>query len=144
MEKQKGENLGVVIVESGWGSILPTVILASMLNSGPAARSGRLSVGDQIMSINETSLVGLPLATCQGIIKVRSIKHLRLSHIQCSFVLQRRYHNINNVLLVRNTTQADYFFSCGFRAVVIFSRNMYVGTNQKELLPSCFEYLFEH
>lgn len=71
MEKQKGESLGVVIVESGWGSILPTVILASMLNSGPAARSGKLSVGDQIMSINDTSLVGLPLATCQGIIKVR-------------------------------------------------------------------------
>lgn len=70
VEKQKGESLGVVIVESGWGSILPTVILASMLNSGPAARSGKLSVGDQIMSINDTSLVGLPLATCQGIIKV--------------------------------------------------------------------------
>lgn len=70
MEKQKGESLGVVIVESGWGSILPTVILAGMLNSGPAARSGKLSVGDQIMSINDTSLVGLPLATCQGIIKV--------------------------------------------------------------------------
>lgn len=70
MEKQKGESLGVVIVESGWGSILPTVILAGMLNSGPTARSGKLSVGDQIMSINDTSLVGLPLATCQGIIKV--------------------------------------------------------------------------
>lgn len=70
VEKQKGESLGVVIVESGWGSILPTVILANMLNSGPAARSGKLSVGDQIMSINDTSLVGLPLATCQGIIKV--------------------------------------------------------------------------
>ena len=74
LEKQKGESLGVVIVESGWGSILPTVILANMLNSGPAARSGKLSVGDQIMSINNTSLVGLPLATCQGIIKVWSIQ----------------------------------------------------------------------
>ena len=71
MDKHKGESLGVVIVESGWGSILPTVILANMQNSGPAARSGRLSIGDQIMSINDTSLVGLPLATCQGIIKVR-------------------------------------------------------------------------
>ncbi|KAF3688708.1 Amyloid-beta A4 precursor protein-binding family A member 2 [Channa argus] len=56
VEKLKGESLGVVIVESGWGSILPTVILASMLNSGPAARTGKLSVGDQIMSINDTSL----------------------------------------------------------------------------------------
>lgn len=60
----------MVIVESGWGSILPTVILANMMNGGPAARSGKLSIGDQIMSINNTSLVGLPLATCQGIIKV--------------------------------------------------------------------------
>ncbi|CAJ0943745.1 unnamed protein product [Ranitomeya imitator] len=70
VEKLKGEILGVVIVESGWGSILPTVILANMMNGGPAARSGKLSIGDQIMSINGTSLVGLPLATCQGIIKV--------------------------------------------------------------------------
>uniref|UniRef100_A0A8V1A2A6 Amyloid beta protein binding family A member 2 n=1 Tax=Gallus gallus TaxID=9031 RepID=A0A8V1A2A6_CHICK len=73
LEKQKGEILGVVIVESGWGSILPTVILANMMNGGPAARSGKLSIGDQIMSINGTSLVGLPLATCQGIIKICSL-----------------------------------------------------------------------
>lgn len=70
LTKHKGEILGVVVVESGWGSILPTVILANMMNGGPAARSGKLSIGDQIMSINGTSLVGLPLATCQGIIKV--------------------------------------------------------------------------
>ncbi|KAG8012728.1 Amyloid-beta A4 precursor protein-binding family A member 2, partial [Nibea albiflora] len=84
VEKQKGENLGVVIVESGWGSILPTVILASMLNSGPAARSGKLSVGDQIMSINDTSLVGLPLATCQGIIKgLKNQLKVKLSIVSC-------------------------------------------------------------
>uniref|UniRef100_A0A3P9H6N6 Amyloid-beta A4 precursor protein-binding family A member 3 n=1 Tax=Oryzias latipes TaxID=8090 RepID=A0A3P9H6N6_ORYLA len=84
LEKQKGENLGVVIVESGWGSILPTVILASMLNSGPAARSGKLSVGDQIMSINDTSLVGLPLATCQGIIKgLKNQVKVKLSIVSC-------------------------------------------------------------
>lgn len=70
LEKLKGEILGVVVVESGWGSILPTVILANMMNGGPAARSGKLSIGDQITSVNGTSLVGLPLATCQGIIKV--------------------------------------------------------------------------
>ncbi|XP_061891768.1 amyloid-beta A4 precursor protein-binding family A member 2 isoform X1 [Entelurus aequoreus] len=84
VEKQKGENLGVVIVESGWGSILPTVILAGMLNSGPAARSGKLSVGDQIMSINDTSLVGLPLATCQGIIKgLKNQLKVKLSIVSC-------------------------------------------------------------
>ncbi|XP_054632800.1 amyloid-beta A4 precursor protein-binding family A member 2 isoform X3 [Dunckerocampus dactyliophorus] len=84
VEKHKGENLGVVIVESGWGSILPTVILAGMLNSGPAARSGKLSVGDQIMSINNTSLVGLPLATCQGIIKgLKNQLQVKLSIVSC-------------------------------------------------------------
>ncbi|XP_029615344.1 amyloid-beta A4 precursor protein-binding family A member 2-like [Salmo trutta] len=84
LEKQKGESLGVVIVESGWGSILPTVILANMLNSGPAARSGKLSVGDQIMSINNTSLVGLPLATCQSIIKgLKSQVQVKLSIVSC-------------------------------------------------------------
>ncbi|CAL9696806.1 unnamed protein product [Knipowitschia caucasica] len=84
VEKHKGEILGVVIVESGWGSILPTVILAGMLNSGPAARSGKLSVGDQIMSINDTSLVGLPLATCQGIIKaLKNHVKVKLSIVSC-------------------------------------------------------------
>lgn len=57
-------------MESGWGSILPTVIIANMMHGGPAEKSGKLNIGDQIMSINGTSLVGLPLSTCQSIIKV--------------------------------------------------------------------------
>ncbi|XP_049638633.1 amyloid-beta A4 precursor protein-binding family A member 2 isoform X2 [Suncus etruscus] len=84
LDKLKGEILGVVVVESGWGSILPTVILANMMNGGPAARSGKLSIGDQIMSINGTSLVGLPLATCQGIIKgLKQHTQVRLSLVSC-------------------------------------------------------------
>uniref|UniRef100_A0A669DT02 Amyloid beta protein binding family A member 2 n=1 Tax=Oreochromis niloticus TaxID=8128 RepID=A0A669DT02_ORENI len=80
----KGEILGVVIVESGWGSILPTVILANMMNGGPAARSGKLSIGDQIMSINNTSLVGLPLATCQGIIKgLKNQVQVKMNIVSC-------------------------------------------------------------
>ncbi|XP_053768763.1 amyloid-beta A4 precursor protein-binding family A member 2 isoform X2 [Desmodus rotundus] len=84
LEKLKGEALGVVVVESGWGSILPTVILANMMNSGPAARSGKLSIGDQIMSVNGTSLVGLPLATCQGIIKgLKNQTQVKLNIVSC-------------------------------------------------------------
>ncbi|XP_074043157.1 LOW QUALITY PROTEIN: amyloid beta A4 precursor protein-binding family A member 2 [Sinocyclocheilus anshuiensis] len=84
LEKQKGEILGIVIVESGWGSILPTVILANMMNGGPAARSGKLSIGDQIMSINNTSLVGLPLATCQGIVKgLKNQVQVKLNIVSC-------------------------------------------------------------
>ena len=71
--KQKGETLGIVLVESGWGSMLPTVVLANLMPSGPAARTGRLNIGDQIMSIDGNSLVGLPLSACQDFVKVSVI-----------------------------------------------------------------------
>uniref|UniRef100_A0A3P8VHR9 Amyloid beta protein binding family A member 1 n=1 Tax=Cynoglossus semilaevis TaxID=244447 RepID=A0A3P8VHR9_CYNSE len=84
VEKGKGEILGVVIVESGWGSILPTVIIANMMHAGPAERSGRLNIGDQIMSINGTSLVGLPLSTCQSIIKgLKNQSRINLNIVRC-------------------------------------------------------------
>ncbi|XP_072289922.1 amyloid-beta A4 precursor protein-binding family A member 1 [Eucyclogobius newberryi] len=84
VEKAKGEILGVVIVESGWGSILPTVIVANMMHAGPAERSGRLNIGDQIMSINGTSLVGLPLSTCQSIIKgLKNQSRVKLNIVRC-------------------------------------------------------------
>ncbi|XP_049905890.1 amyloid-beta A4 precursor protein-binding family A member 1 isoform X1 [Epinephelus moara] len=84
IEKAKGEILGVVIVESGWGSILPTVIIANMMHAGPAERSGRLNIGDQIMSINGTSLVGLPLSTCQSIIKgLKNQSGIKLNIVRC-------------------------------------------------------------
>uniref|UniRef100_A0A8D3B487 Amyloid beta protein binding family A member 1 n=1 Tax=Scophthalmus maximus TaxID=52904 RepID=A0A8D3B487_SCOMX len=84
VEKAKGEILGVVIVESGWGSILPTVIIANMMHAGPAERSGRLNIGDQIMSINGTSLVGLPLSTCQSIIKgLKNQSRIQLNIVRC-------------------------------------------------------------
>ncbi|XP_061458080.1 amyloid-beta A4 precursor protein-binding family A member 3 [Rhineura floridana] len=69
IHKQKGEILGMVIVESGWGSILPTVVVANLMHKGAAERSGKLSIGDRIMAVNGTSLVGLPLASCQAIIR---------------------------------------------------------------------------
>ncbi|XP_076016100.1 uncharacterized protein LOC143008296 isoform X2 [Genypterus blacodes] len=94
IEKQKGEIVGVVIVESGWGSILPTVIIASLMHAGPAERSGRLNIGDQIMTINGTSLVGLPLSTCQSIIKgLKSQSRLKMNIVRCppvTMVLIRR------------------------------------------------------
>lgn len=101
IEKQKGEILGVVIVESGWGSILPTVIIANMMHGGPAEKSGKLNIGDQIMSINGTSLVGLPLSTCQSIIKVpargkaTNVIHLRGVTCDCFSVIHLR--NIKEV-----------------------------------------------
>ncbi|KAG7269150.1 hypothetical protein CRUP_001605 [Coryphaenoides rupestris] len=65
--------LGVVIVESG---------------------SGRLNIGDQIMTINGTSLVGLPLSTCQSIIKgLKSQSRIKMNIVRCppvTMVLIRR------------------------------------------------------
>ncbi|XP_065146320.1 amyloid-beta A4 precursor protein-binding family A member 1 isoform X3 [Paramisgurnus dabryanus] len=94
IEKQKGEILGVVIVESGWGSILPTVIIASLMHAGPAAKSGRLNIGDQIMTVNGTSLVGLPLSTCQSIIKgLKAQSRIKMNIVRCppvTMVLIRR------------------------------------------------------
>lgn len=70
IEKRQGEGLGVALVESGWGSLLPTAVIANLLHGGPAERSGSLSIGDRLTAINGTSLVGLPLASVQAAIRV--------------------------------------------------------------------------
>ncbi|XP_036970481.1 amyloid-beta A4 precursor protein-binding family A member 3 [Acanthopagrus latus] len=82
--KAPGEILGLAVVESGWGSILPTVVVANLLHGGPAERSGELSIGDRIMSVNNTSMVGLPITTCQNIIRdLKSQKYVKLSIVHC-------------------------------------------------------------
>ncbi|XP_050933268.1 amyloid-beta A4 precursor protein-binding family A member 3 [Lates calcarifer] len=82
--KASGEILGLAVVESGWGSILPTVVVANLLHGGPAERCGELSIGDCIMSVNGTSLVGLPITTCQNIIRdLKSQKYVKLSIVHC-------------------------------------------------------------
>ncbi|XP_029356366.1 amyloid-beta A4 precursor protein-binding family A member 3 [Echeneis naucrates] len=82
--KASGEILGLAVVESGWGSILPTVVVANLLHGGPAERCGELSIGDRIMSVNSTSLVGLPITTCQNIIRdLKSQKCVKLSIVHC-------------------------------------------------------------
>ncbi|XP_055339046.1 protein lin-10-like isoform X2 [Paramacrobiotus metropolitanus] len=87
--KSKGEILGMVIVESGWGSMLPTVIIANMCPTGPAARCGKLSIGDQLISIDGISLVGLPLAHCQNAIKnVKNHTVVKLTVVACPPVVE--------------------------------------------------------
>ncbi|XP_018967641.1 amyloid-beta A4 precursor protein-binding family A member 3-like [Cyprinus carpio] len=84
ISKKPGEILGLAIVESGWGSILPTVVVANLLHGGPAERSGELSIGDRIMSVNGTSLVGLPITTCQSIIRdLKNLSIIKLSIVHC-------------------------------------------------------------
>ncbi|XP_077988452.1 uncharacterized protein LOC144442953 [Glandiceps talaboti] len=89
IEKERGEIMGIVIVESGWGSLVPTVVIANMSPFGAAARSGKLNIGDQVMSINGTSCVGLPLTTAQQTIK--SLKNqclVKFNVVSCPPVTQ--------------------------------------------------------
>ncbi|XP_037029018.1 amyloid-beta A4 precursor protein-binding family A member 2-like isoform X4 [Bradysia coprophila] len=87
--KAKGEILGVVIVESGWGSMLPTVVIANLLSSGAAARCGQLNIGDQIIAINGMSLVGLPLTLCQSYIRnTKSQTAVKFTVVPCPPVVE--------------------------------------------------------
>ncbi|KAJ8374726.1 hypothetical protein SKAU_G00053060 [Synaphobranchus kaupii] len=82
--KAAGEILGLAVVESGWGSILPTVVVANLLHGGPAERSGELSIGDRVMSVNGISLVGLPISTCNSIIRdLKNQSEVKLRIVHC-------------------------------------------------------------
>ncbi|KAM4050091.1 amyloid-beta A4 precursor protein-binding family A member 3-like [Anomaloglossus baeobatrachus] len=84
IQKERGEMLGVAVVESGWGSLLPTVVLANLMHGGPAERSGELSIGDHLTSLNGTSLVGLPFSKCQGLIReLKGQSEVVLSIVRC-------------------------------------------------------------
>lgn len=84
IQKRPGEGLGVALVESGWGSLLPTAVIANLLHGGPAERSGALSIGDRVTAVNGTSLVGLSLAACQAAVReVRRHSSVTLSIIHC-------------------------------------------------------------
>ncbi|XP_008581109.1 PREDICTED: amyloid beta A4 precursor protein-binding family A member 3 [Galeopterus variegatus] len=84
IEKRRGEGLGVALVESGWGSLLPTAVIANLLHGGPAERSGSLSIGDRLTAINGTSLVGLSLAACQAAVReVKPQTSVQLSIVHC-------------------------------------------------------------
>lgn len=91
VSKKVGESLGVVVVESGWGSMLPTVVVANLAPGGPASRSNQLNIGDQIIAINGISLVGLPLAAAQTNIKnAKSATVVRLTVVSTPPVVEVR------------------------------------------------------
>ena len=62
--------LGVMIVESGWGSMIPCAIIAHLAKDGPAAKSGRLNVGDQILSVNGEDLKNATQDVAAAVLKV--------------------------------------------------------------------------
>lgn len=87
--KEKGEILGLSIVESGWGSYIPTVVISNLKHDGPAYRCKKLSIGDQILSVNGISLVQLSLAECQEILsKTKNHRVVRLSVVPCPITVE--------------------------------------------------------
>lgn len=84
IEKRRGEGLGLALVESGWGSLLPTAVIANLRHGGPAERCGALSIGDRLTALNGSSLVGLPLAACQAAVReARAQTSVTLSIVHC-------------------------------------------------------------
>lgn len=68
--KHKGEMLGVMVIDSGYGSALPTPVIAHMSKTGSATRSGLLNIGDHIIELNGINMVGMPVKVCLEQIKV--------------------------------------------------------------------------
>ena len=77
LAKHKGEMMGIMVMESGYGSAIPACVIAHMSKTGAAARSGLLNVGDHIISMNGVSLVGMPQKACIEQIKVSEWTHIR-------------------------------------------------------------------
>lgn len=76
-------------MESGWGSMLPTCVVANMAQQLPAARCGAINIGDQIIAINGISLVGLPLSNCQNYIKnAKNQTAVKLTIVPCAPVVE--------------------------------------------------------
>ncbi|KAI3388671.1 hypothetical protein SNEBB_001713 [Seison nebaliae] len=105
VKKLKNETLGIVIVESGWGSMVPTVVVANIAPSSPCARCSNLNIGDQLISINGMSLVGLPLNVCQMKLKECKMKStiVRLVVVPCPPVVE--------ILIKRPDTKYQLGFS---------------------------------
>ena len=60
-------------MESGYGSALPTPVIAHLSKAGSAARSGQLNVGDHIIAINGVNMVGMPVKLCIEQLKVSCV-----------------------------------------------------------------------
>ena len=78
MAKSKGEMLGIMVMEAGYGSAIPACVVVHLNKTGAAVKSGLLNVGDHIISINGVSLVGMPIKSCIEEIKVLTIAYMTL------------------------------------------------------------------
>ena len=92
--------MGVMVMESGYGSAIPTCVIAHMSKTGAVAKSGLLNVGDHIISLNGVSLVGMPMKACIEQIKVNNTLFLCtytvLNITNKAWNIETRYCKITN------------------------------------------------
>ncbi len=62
--------MGMMVIESGYGSAIPSCVIAHLSKTGAALKSGLLNVGDHILSINGVNLVGMSKKLCLEQLKV--------------------------------------------------------------------------
>ncbi|XP_063673906.1 amyloid-beta A4 precursor protein-binding family A member 1-like isoform X1 [Bolinopsis microptera] len=67
--KRPQEGLGLSLIPSGPGSIIPTIIVSSIKPASPSYKTEQLNVGDQILEINKRSLCGLTYEETLSFIK---------------------------------------------------------------------------
>ena len=73
LAKNKGEILGIMVMDSGYGSALPTPVIAHLSKTGSAVKSGQLNIGDHIIAINDMNMVGMPVKVCIEQLKVSGL-----------------------------------------------------------------------
>ena len=91
LAKNKGDFLGVMVMESGYGSALPTPVIAHLSKTGSAcitgsaARSGQLNIGDHIISVNGINMVGMPVKVCIEQLKVSVYMYMHMHVCTCIY-----------------------------------------------------------
>lgn len=63
--------MGMMVMDSGYGSAIPASVIVNLSKTGSASKSGLLNVGDHILSINGINLVGMPRKAYIDQIKVQ-------------------------------------------------------------------------
>ncbi|KAI6647216.1 Amyloid beta A4 precursor protein-binding family A member 1 [Oopsacas minuta] len=89
LPKKQGEPIGVMLIESGWGSMLPTCVIGHMAKSGPAALSNKVNIGDHVIRLCGQSLVGMPLEKCMEIARAaRNLTKVSMELASCNPVVE--------------------------------------------------------
>eukprot|EP01135_Chromosphaera_perkinsii_P002880 Nk52_evm35s229 gene=Nk52_evmTU35s229 len=60
VQKRKGETLGIQVTDNSWSAGIPGVFISHVYPGSPCARNGLLNVGDVVLEVAGTNVVGLP------------------------------------------------------------------------------------